>query len=97
MECEFAYTKKNIDYVLCKKEPEPTRFDREKLFHAVCAHQVECPKKQCHKLSAGWEKCVKLAESHQAAYESVFDEGVQTPTEAPKRTTRTRRKPQSED
>lgn len=60
MECSHAYLKKDIDYVLCDKEPEPSRYNRVQLFHAVCAHQVECPREHCHKLSGSWVNCVKL-------------------------------------
>ena len=62
MECKYAYMKQNIDYVLCRKEPEPNRHDREKLFHSMCGHQVNCPKENCHKLTANWRNCVKLVE-----------------------------------
>lgn len=97
MECRYAYMKQHIDYVLCKKEPEPTRYDREKLFHAVCAHQVHCPKENCHKLSAGWERCAKLAERNQTAYDAVLAEMEQTPAEEPKKPTRSRRKPKTDE
>lgn len=97
MECRYAYMKQHIDYVLCNKEPEPDRHDREKLFHAVCAHQVDCPTKKCHKLSANWKRCAKLAEANQAAYEHVMSEVVQTPAEEPKKPTRRRKAAQSEE
>ena len=85
MECKYAYMKQHIDYVLCKKEPDPSRHDREKLFHAVCAHQVECPKEKCHKLSANWRNCSKLVE-REPTYEDVFpDAGEEPKMVAPKR------------
>lgn len=62
MECKHAYTDKKIDYVLCDLEPKPNPFNRTELFHAVCAHQVHCPKAKCHRLSASWIRCVKLPE-----------------------------------
>lgn len=92
MECRYAYMKQNIDYVLCKKEPEPTRYDREKLFHAVCAHQVHCPRENCHKLSAGWMHCAKLAEKRQEAYSDVFPGMVSEPDEELKPAAKGRRK-----
>lgn len=97
MECPHAYMKQHIDYVLCNKEPEPTRYDREKLFHAVCAHQVECPKQNCHKLSAGWERCAKLAEAQKTAYEEVFSEPTVEPDEALETPKKGRRKAKTEE
>lgn len=97
MLCKYAYTKQNIDYVLCGKEPEPTRYDREKLFHAVCAHQVDCPKQKCRKLSPNWERCAKLAQTRQEAYSDVFPDTVQEPDEALKPAKKSRRKATEED
>lgn len=97
MECKYAYTKRDIDYILCKKEPEPTRYDREKLFHAVCAHQVECPKQNCHKLSAGWERCAKLREPPPTAYENVFPDMIEEPEAALKPARKGRRKAKTEE
>lgn len=85
MECKFAYMKQHIDYVLCKKEPEPGRHDREKLFHAICGHQVDCPKENCHKLTANWRNCTKLVEREPepvegpATYEEVFPDAGEDP------------------
>ena len=79
MECKYAYTKQHIDYVLCSKEPEPSRHDREKLFHAMCGHQVNCPKQSCHKLSATWRQCVKLIEPAEPTYEDVFPDAGEDP------------------
>lgn len=97
MECPHAYMKQDIEYVLCKKEPAPARQDRTAVFHSMCAHQVDCPKKKCHKLSAGWERCAKLAERNQEAYNAVLAEMEQTPVEEPKKPTRSRRKPKTDE
>ena len=97
MECKYAYMKQHIDYVLCKKEPEPGRHDREKLFHAICGHQVNCPKENCHKLSAGWQNCMKLREAPQSAPKEVSANEVQTPGEGTKKSARNRRKPQADE
>ena len=88
MECKFAYMKHDIEYVLCKKEPEPTRADRNALFHAVCGHQVHCPKQNCHKLTASWMNCVKLTEKPQEAAGEPFNEGIPVQDEAPKKRSR---------
>ena len=85
MECKFAYLDKNIDYVLCGKEPKPNPFNRTELFHAVCAHQAHCPKEKCHKLTASWLNCVKLAERSQDGAGEDFGGEVSMPEEAPKR------------
>lgn len=97
MECPYAYLKRNIDYILCKKEPEPTRYDREKLFHAVCAHQVDCPKEKCHKLSSNWVNCSKLATATKAAYEDVFPDAIEGPGEEAKPAKKARRKTNTEE
>lgn len=98
MECKFAYMKPHIDYVLCKKEPEPNRHDRERLFHSMCGHQVNCPKENCHKLSAGWQNCVKLREAPRSAPDEVSASEVQkTPDEETKKPARSRRKPKTDE
>lgn len=96
MECRHAYLKQNIDYVLCDKEPTPNRNDRTALFHAVCAHQVDCPKQHCHRLSAGWMRCVKLREDAQNATGATFAPAVSEDTAGRKMPPRTRRKPKDE-
>lgn len=97
MECRNAYMKPNIDYVLCRKEPEPTRYDRDKLFHAVCAHQVHCPKENCHKLSAGWQNCAKLREAAQSASAETSANEVQTPDLVQKQARKSRRRIKTEE
>lgn len=62
MDCQYAYMKNDIEYVLCRKEPTPARQDRAAVFHSMCAHQVNCPKLGCQKLSPGWRACRKLIE-----------------------------------
>jgi hypothetical protein len=88
MECKFAYLEKNIDYVLCDKEPKPNPFDRTELFHAVCAHQAHCPKQKCHKLTASWLNCVKLAEKPQDNAGEDFEGEVSVQEEAQKKRSR---------
>ena len=97
MDCKFAYMKHDIEYVLCKKEPEPARADRSALFHAVCGHQAHCPKENCHKLTASWPNCVKLAEKPQNDTGERFGEEVSVDTEEPKKRSRNRRKPENEE
>lgn len=79
MECKFAYMKQHIDYVLCSKEPEPDRHNRTAVFHAMCGHQVNCPKENCHKLTATWRNCVKLVEPAEPTYEDVFPDAGEDP------------------
>ena len=85
MECRHAYMKQHIEYVLCDKEPEPSRQNRTAVFHAMCAHQVSCPKQNCHKLTASWQNCMKLVEqkpeltSEPETYEEVFPDAGEDP------------------
>ena len=97
MDCPFAYEKKNIDYILCKKEPEPSRNDRAKLFHAMCAHQVDCPKQSCRKLSSNWGRCAKLRATPKTAYEDVLPDIIEEPDELLKPARKSRRKAKSEE
>lgn len=97
MECKHAYLKRDIEYVLCDLEPQPSRANRSSLFHAVCAHQAHCPKQNCHKLTSAWVNCVKLAEKPQDDAGERFDEAVSTQEEAPKKRTRSATKPEGEE
>ena len=97
MECKFAYLEKNIDYVLCKKEPKPNPFNRTELFHAVCAHQAHCPKEKCHKLTASWLDCVKLAEKPQDEVGESFEEEVSVQEETTKKRSRKATSTESEE
>ena len=90
MDCEFAYMKDKIPYVLCRKEPEPDRFDRKSVFHAACPHQEHCPKQNCHKLTAAWMSCFKLSQKPRdgagVAFVAPTDEGTATKKTAQKAT-----------
>lgn len=97
MECKHAYLEKNIDYVLCNKEPKPNPFDRTELFHAVCAHQAHCPKQKCHKLTASWLNCAKLAEKPQDDARENFTEEIPVQEKAPKKRSRKATAPESEE
>ena len=97
MECQHAYLDRDIDYVLCDKEPKPNRFDRTALFHAVCAHQAHCPKQNCHKLTASWLNCVKLSMKPQDGAGEHFDEALHMPEETPKKRSRRATKPDGEE
>ena len=97
MECKHAYLDRNIDYVLCDKEPKPNPFDRKELFHAICAHQAHCPKQHCHKLTASWLNCVKLTEKPQNDAGASFAEAVPVQEEAPKRRSRKAKATKSEE
>ena len=97
MECSHAYLEKNIDYVLCNKEPKPNRTNRTEISRAMCPHQAHCPKENCHKLTASWLKCVKLAEANQKAYDEVFPVDMPMDVEAQKKSTRRTRKPKAEE
>lgn len=80
MECPHAYLQRGIEYVLCDREAFPMRQNKADVAHAVCLHQAFCPKENCHKLSANWAKCNKLAvRSPERAQESA---GAQNATKA---------------
>lgn len=90
MDCKNAYLKNNIPYILCKLEREPIRQNPAEIAHAVCVHQAHCPKENCHKLTAGWLKCTKLAvkqaEKPQEAAQQAFGDSAEKVT--PKKRTR---------
>jgi len=88
MECPHAYLAKNIEYVLCNKEQKPNPNNRKELFHAVCAHQAHCPTERCHKLTASWLNCVKLAEKPQNGAGDDFAAEASTHEEATKKRSR---------
>lgn len=97
MECTHAYLRKDIEYLLCDLEPQPSRANRLSLFHAVCAHQAHCPKQNCHKNTPSWVNCAKLTEKPQDDAGERFDEAVSTQGEAPKKRTRRATKSENED
>lgn len=97
MECTHAYLRKDIEYLLCDFEPQPSRANRPSLFHAVCAHQAHCPKQNCHKNTPSWVNCAKLAEKPQDDAGERFDEAVSTQEEATEKRTRRATKPESEE
>ena len=43
MQCENAYIKEGVRYILCRKEKEPDIRDQRALTHAMCGHQRFCP------------------------------------------------------
>ena len=97
MECKNAYTQPKIPYVLCRKEKTPTGFDRTELFHAVCIHQVHCPKQNCHKLTPEWKDCFKLAEKPQEAAQAAPEKAASVEPEAQKAPQRGRKQAKTED
>ena len=94
MECNHAYLRKDIEYVLCDKEPAPSRHDRAAMFHAACPFQEHCPKENCHKMTPGWLRCAKLAERPQNAAGATFATDATSDKQAAKAPTKSRRKPQ---
>lgn len=59
MECENAYYKDGIPYVLCRKEAEPDVLDKAGTCHAMCGFQRFCPNRRCCTLLPAWEGCRK--------------------------------------
>lgn len=64
MQCENAYIKEGVRYILCKKEKEPDIRDQRALTHAMCGHQRFCPNIRACTLLPSWERCLKRAENH---------------------------------
>lgn len=62
MQCENAYIKEGVRYILCKKEKEPDIRDQRALTHAMCGHQRFCPNIRACTLLPSWERCLKRAE-----------------------------------
>ena len=63
MDCKYAYLDPPTEHILCRREPRPVFGDKASYFHALCSCQEFCPTKNCHKLSAGWEACMKRKEA----------------------------------
>ena len=62
MQCENAYIKEGVRYILCRKEKEPDIRDQRALTHAMCGHQRFCPNIRACTLLPSWERCLKRAE-----------------------------------
>lgn len=62
MQCENAYIKEGVRYILCRKEKEPDLRDQRALTHAMCGHQRFCPNNRACTLLPSWEHCLKRAE-----------------------------------
>lgn len=62
MQCENAYIKEGVRYILCRKEKEPDMRDQRALTHAMCGHQRFCPNIRACTLLPSWERCLKRAE-----------------------------------
>ena len=63
MQCENAYIKEGVRYILCRKEKEPDMRDQRALTHAMCGHQRFCPNIRACTLLPSWERCLKRAET----------------------------------
>ena len=97
MDCKNAYLMQNIPYVLCRIENQPDGKDRRELFHAMCIHQEECPRQNCHKLTPGWVSCVKLARTPQDGARVAFGAETTTRTAVRKSAQRGARKPKTQE
>lgn len=97
MECRHAYKDREIEYILCDKEPKPYKNDRKAVFHAMCSHQAHCPKANCLKLTASWLECVKLAESNLKSLEDAIGEKVSEDTAEEKASQKPRRTAKKEN
>ena len=96
MECEHAYTKPGVRFILCRKcAAESTdshanaaalaRNDRREEAHALCGHQRFCPNKRACTLLPSWKDCVKRREGtdcHAPQGVARNDRGAETREEA---------------
>lgn len=86
MECENAYTKKGIRYILCKKAPEPRAWNVREEAHALCGHQRFCPHIRACTLLPTWEKCPRRdVNSPQTREEAAESEIKEAPKKAVRR------------
>lgn len=78
MQCENAYLKPGVRYILCKKAKEPGNNDMRAQAHALCGHQRFCPNARACSLLPGWEKCMKrdanAPQMREEAAESIAEE-----------------------
>lgn len=63
MDCKYAYLDPPNELILCRRESPPVFGNKASYFHALCSCQEFCPAKNCHKLSADWETCMKRKEN----------------------------------
>lgn len=63
MECENAYIKKEINYILCRKADEPPAYDKRAICHSMCGHQRFCPKISACSLLPSWRGCTRRQEN----------------------------------
>lgn len=71
MECEHAYTKPGVRFILCRKcAAELKPGGRQAEAHALCGHQRFCPNKRACTLLPSWKDCVKRRETREEAAET---------------------------
>lgn len=71
MECEHAYTKPGVRFILCRKCAEEAKpGDKRAEAHALCGHQRFCPNKRACTLLPSWKDCVKRRETREEAAET---------------------------
>lgn len=58
-ECEHAYSRDDIPYILCDREKKPDRNNRKDISGACCPFQRFCGTKNCKVLTEQWAGCLK--------------------------------------
>lgn len=84
MACQYAYTRTDVEYVLCKKEGSVNVRDRKSVIHATCPHQSFCNARRRYILNGEAINCIKLKETLDTAREG--DVGATSPTNTVKST-----------
>lgn len=58
-ECEHAYSRDDIPYILCDREKVPKRNQQKEISGACCPFQRFCGTKNCKVLTQQWAGCLK--------------------------------------
>lgn len=58
-ECEHAYSRDDIPYILCDREKKPDRNNQKEISGSCCPFQRFCGTKNCKVLTEQWAGCLK--------------------------------------
>lgn len=66
-ECEHAYSRDDIPYILCDREKKPDRNKQKEISGACCPFQRFCGTRNCKVLTEQWAGCLKNKKDTDAA------------------------------